>query len=481
MERSISIGSYISLLVGALLFSPTSAFAQVVISEIMYDPAGTDTGNEWVEIFNASGSAVDITGWKINDGSNHVFNEPPENGSKGSMSIPSGGYLILASDASLFANAYPSASNVIDTVLAMNNTGDTVSLVNADGTTVDTVSYIESSGAAGDGNSLHRGSAGSGTLIPASPTPSTGTLVASASSNTSTAQSATTTSQQTQTQSSSSGYTFESNMLAFAGEDRAVIVGADTIFEAKAATKAGEPMGPLGVRFVWNFGDGKAIEGSRVLHAFAHPGRYVVTLNASADTHSATDRVIVTAKPAAFALATLPDGSAVIENTDSTDLDLSLWMIKSSEHIFHIPEDTVVLTNERIIIPPASLGFEAVAGFALLYPNGSVAIATLPAKPAIIHAPAAQPKASAQAKEAPRAVPSAPASVVETEPVEEPELQLRAAAAAATPIQAQEDGIINMWTIALVALIAIGATGAYFASRTSGTAGNKEWDIQEIA
>jgi len=41
-------------------------FSQAVISEVMYDLAGTDSPNEFVEIFNTSSiNAVDLTGWKI--------------------------------------------------------------------------------------------------------------------------------------------------------------------------------------------------------------------------------------------------------------------------------------------------------------------------------------------------------------------------------------------------------------------------------
>ena len=39
----------------------------VVINEFLYDPAGTDTGHEWIELYN-SGSTVDISGWMIKAG-----------------------------------------------------------------------------------------------------------------------------------------------------------------------------------------------------------------------------------------------------------------------------------------------------------------------------------------------------------------------------------------------------------------------------
>lgn len=48
----------------ALLIAP--AFAQdVLINEVVYDPASSDDGLEWIELCNAGSSAVDLTGWTI--------------------------------------------------------------------------------------------------------------------------------------------------------------------------------------------------------------------------------------------------------------------------------------------------------------------------------------------------------------------------------------------------------------------------------
>lgn len=37
----------------------------LVINEIEINPAGFDTGNEWVELYNPTGEAVDLEGWQI--------------------------------------------------------------------------------------------------------------------------------------------------------------------------------------------------------------------------------------------------------------------------------------------------------------------------------------------------------------------------------------------------------------------------------
>ena len=41
----------------------------VVINEIMADPSGTDSGHEWIELYNGSGADVDVSGWVVQGGS----------------------------------------------------------------------------------------------------------------------------------------------------------------------------------------------------------------------------------------------------------------------------------------------------------------------------------------------------------------------------------------------------------------------------
>ena len=136
------------------------ADAQVVISEIMYDASGSDANQEWIELFNTGSTTVDLKLWKINDGSNHVLNIPPKNGGVGSMLIAPGGYLVRAGNAAEFRTTYPQVGSVIDTTLSLSNAGAILVLTDASSTVKDKVSYDSSRGAAGDGNSLNRISAG---------------------------------------------------------------------------------------------------------------------------------------------------------------------------------------------------------------------------------------------------------------------------------------------------------------------------------
>lgn len=149
---------------------PLSVNASVVISEFLYDAQGSDTGKEWVELFNTGPNAVDISKWKVSDGSNHVLNAPPKNGSTGSMTLAPGTYAILAGDAAAFLGAHAGLGvSIIDTTLSLGNAAGSISIRDASSTVIDSVSYTKSLGATGDGNSLQKTSAG--VWIGAIPTP----------------------------------------------------------------------------------------------------------------------------------------------------------------------------------------------------------------------------------------------------------------------------------------------------------------------
>ncbi len=152
-----------------VLAAPFAAQAGISISEIMFDPEGSDSKREWIELYNAGPDAVNIAEWKYADKANHALNVPPKNGGVGSMMIAPGRYFILASDAATFVAEHPGISIVIDTTMSLNNSGATIGL--RSGTSViDSATYTKSMGAAGNGDSLQLNE---GTWIHAKPTPGT--------------------------------------------------------------------------------------------------------------------------------------------------------------------------------------------------------------------------------------------------------------------------------------------------------------------
>ena len=138
------------VLTGVLLSSLSFIVkAQVVISEIHFHPVEepafqtdgtptfdlTDDIHEFVEIYNAGASAVDIGGWKLTDGVAFTF--------AAGTSIPAGGFKVVARDAARIQTVY-GISGVLGPFAAgstLSNNGDTIILKNAADTVVDSVSY----------------------------------------------------------------------------------------------------------------------------------------------------------------------------------------------------------------------------------------------------------------------------------------------------------------------------------------------------
>jgi len=109
----------------------------VVISEVFYDTPGTDSDEEWIEFYNNSPVAVDISGWKLID----------DNGSGSSYTIPqgfiiaAGTYFTVAADQTGFFNLYGYDADAYGGIPGLNNTGDSLVLKNKAGTLMDVVAW----------------------------------------------------------------------------------------------------------------------------------------------------------------------------------------------------------------------------------------------------------------------------------------------------------------------------------------------------
>ena len=110
---------------------PAPPTPDVVINELHYNPDGTSV--EFVELFNAEATAVDVSGWDI-DG---LFVMPA------GTTIAPGGFLVITEDAAAFALEYPGVPVLgdFDAGEGLSNGGEVVNLFTEIGTVVDTVDY----------------------------------------------------------------------------------------------------------------------------------------------------------------------------------------------------------------------------------------------------------------------------------------------------------------------------------------------------
>lgn len=130
----------------------------VVINEIMYhhhpvtlETGTTDNAEEYVELYNRSGSAVSLAGWKLRGGVSFDFT---------TQSIAAAGYLVVAKNAAALAAKYPAIAGIIAGPWSgtLSNKGDTVILEDPNDNAADSVHYQTSgrwaAAADGGGSSL---------------------------------------------------------------------------------------------------------------------------------------------------------------------------------------------------------------------------------------------------------------------------------------------------------------------------------------
>ncbi|MBN1810897.1 MAG: lamin tail domain-containing protein [Anaerolineae bacterium] len=74
----------------------------VVISEVMYRPSGQSTGNrEWVELYNPTGQAIDISGWYLGDANGQEYGAGRYRFPSGTV-LPAHGVVVVAQQAEDF-------------------------------------------------------------------------------------------------------------------------------------------------------------------------------------------------------------------------------------------------------------------------------------------------------------------------------------------------------------------------------------------
>ncbi|MBI2599090.1 lamin tail domain-containing protein [Candidatus Curtissbacteria bacterium] len=115
--------------------------SDVVINEVYYDvdsSHGSETTNEWIELYNKTSSSIDISNWQVID--NNSTKTVPAS----TPSIPANGLLIISPDATSW-NFWSIESSVIKLVMAigngLSNTGDKLTLKDDSGNIIDQLSY----------------------------------------------------------------------------------------------------------------------------------------------------------------------------------------------------------------------------------------------------------------------------------------------------------------------------------------------------
>ncbi len=122
---------------------------QVLLNEVMFNPLGPEASDEFVEVFNTGKDSVDLTGWKIGDGTGEDMIIQAGNGT---LLLP--GQIGLILDPTYFGTSTTYDSLIPDTCLVLtldgstfgssglsNSQAETVTLTDASGQLVDSHTY----------------------------------------------------------------------------------------------------------------------------------------------------------------------------------------------------------------------------------------------------------------------------------------------------------------------------------------------------
>ncbi len=93
-----------------------------------------DSPESWIELFNRSSNAVDLTGWRLDDGIDYRFS---------GTTIPAGGYLVVAKDVAFMQAKYPGVTVVGPFTNQLARGSDRIELKDAAGNPADEVRYYD--------------------------------------------------------------------------------------------------------------------------------------------------------------------------------------------------------------------------------------------------------------------------------------------------------------------------------------------------
>lgn len=145
--RIVSLLPLLVTVVATLNPAYSQSPGDIIISEVMEDPDGVDdVDGEYIEVYNATGSGIDLNGWTLKDESgSHTFNS--------SVVVSSDGFAVLCRNETPSENGgIACAAEYSGPQLA--NSGDSVVLEDGNGNTIDTVAYDEGTWPAASGASM---------------------------------------------------------------------------------------------------------------------------------------------------------------------------------------------------------------------------------------------------------------------------------------------------------------------------------------
>lgn len=114
----------------------TTIVDPIVITEINFKSAPEADSDDWIELYNHTGTAIDLTGWQFTDGAGHAYAFAPD-----TVLWPDS-YLVLCRDRIKFKAVHPHVKNLLGNfAFGLDSEGESVRVLDAENKIVDRVDY----------------------------------------------------------------------------------------------------------------------------------------------------------------------------------------------------------------------------------------------------------------------------------------------------------------------------------------------------
>ncbi len=366
----------------SIIFLNISFVSAQEISEIMYDPVGSNTGKSWVEVYNNTSNSINLINYKFFEGNvNHSISIYSSYTNPGGNVILPGEYAVIVDNPVTFLSAYSNFSGkLFDSSFSLSQTGDTLSLKTGSPLTVIfTTNYVSNVNANGTGGSLNyinnswqvyeQTPGASSTLI----------FVSNSNDNSTTTTNSTTTSTTTTNNNTGSANSLVSSYAAYtsSGSNRFIlgdlkmlvpreintVVGAETEFFVKNIDSKNTI---IKANTYWSFGDGSEGIGSTTTHRYQNVGVYNAFIESEVSNSYGVDRIIVKVENPNIEISDVQDNYVELYNKSDIELNIGRFTIASDQGLYQLSRMFIINPNSKVKVDGRVLGFSKLTNVRLL-------------------------------------------------------------------------------------------------------------------
>jgi hypothetical protein len=341
----------------------------LVISEIMYDPAGSDTGYEWIEVYNDSSSDIDLSKYKFFESNvNHGLTAHT-----GGNILKAFSYAIIADVPANFLATYPApAYPVFDSSFSLSNSGEYLEMRDANNTNLFSVTYVINENSNGTGYTLNYKNNSWFAAIPTpgaeagSPATNTGQSTNTSTTNSSSTSSTTVSANNnTNTNNSSNisavnysqGYTSRTYSLGdlqlVTPKEIYTTVGASTNFFVKPLDKN---KNVIVANNYWSFGDGASGYGTNTFYIYRHAGVYTAFVESEVSNAYGLERINVIVSNPDLALTNYNSDGLTIKNNSNQEINIGGFIVASNQGFYKLSRQLIILPDAQVLIPNDVMG-----------------------------------------------------------------------------------------------------------------------------